>query len=450
MSKKIAQMPPAEYGAWKRAWECYSADPAWREGFLADPARQLASFPEISDVYAAFKAIGMVRRETASDRSNPYYDEFMRRYEAVGAVLEEGFREERFADKRLFRWNRLTLRRARVEKREMIMVEHIRYFPLMFELSDGCREQCPFCGLSAPPHRGDFLATPENRGLWREVLAASREMLGDVAGEGCCYLATEPLNNPDYEKLLADFHDLLGRYPQTTTVLAAKHPARIRALMAQMGRERMGLAAMRFSVRSLSEFHRIMAEYTPEELADVELLLNHVESDAAYSDSGRARGMDLPPEKMRHCYSISCVAGFRVNMARRSVAFMEPELPSDACPTGVRTHAEERFADAGEYRCILRDFSDRFARDVLPEDTPFRLTSGVTVEERKDMLVFRGDVVSLRLGGNVHFREAVRRLAKGAATLPEIFRELGIGAFVGADVRQKLNLLYQKGYLQLL
>ena len=75
MSKKQARMSPAEYGAWKRAWECYSADPQWREDFLANPAKSLADFPAISDVYAAFKALGMVCREAAGDRSNPYYDE---------------------------------------------------------------------------------------------------------------------------------------------------------------------------------------------------------------------------------------------------------------------------------------------------------------------------------------------------------------------------------------
>ena len=193
-----------------------------------------------------------------------------------------------------------------------------------------------------------------------------------------------------------------------------------------------------------------MAEYTPEELADVELLLNNVESGTIYSDSGRARGLDLPPGKRRLCYSISCVAGFCVNMARRCVAFMEPELPGDACPTGVRIHAEKCFADAGEYRRILRDFSARYARDTLPEDAPLRLNPWVTVEELENVMVFHGDGVSLRLGGNIHFRGAVRRLMEGAADLPEIFRELGIGPFVGAGVRQKLELLYQKGYLRLL
>ena len=449
MSKKQARMSPAEYGAWKRAWECYSADPKWREDFLANPAKSLSGFFAISDVYAAFKALGMVCQGKARDRSNPYYDEFMRRYEEIGAAVEAGLGEERFADKRLFRWNRMVLRRARVERRELILQEHVRFFPIVFELSDGCREQCPFCGLAAPPHKGDFLATPENRALWREVLAASCELLGDVVGEGGCYFATEPLNNPDYEKLLADFYDLVGRYPQTTTVLAAQYPMRIRSLMGQMGKERMGLAALRFSVRSLREFHRIMAEYTPEELADVELLLNNAESGTTYSDSGRARGLDLPSGKRRLCYSISCVAGFRVNMARRCVAFMEPELPDEACPTGVRIHEEQHFADVGEYRRILRDFSARFARDTLPEDAPLRLNPRVRVEELENVMVFHGDGVSLRLGGNIHFRRAVRRLMEGAAALPEIFRELGISPLVGAGVRQKLELLYQKGYVRL-
>jgi len=41
-------------------------------------------------------------------------------------------------------------------------------------------------------------------------------------------------------------------------------------------------------------------------------------------------------KKERRRYSIFCVAGFRVNMVRSAVAFMEPVLPSAEYPTGVR------------------------------------------------------------------------------------------------------------------
>lgn len=446
----------AEYGAFKRAWECYGADPRWRESFSANPAERLMEFPEIKNTYAAFKAIGMLTKMYQRDGEivckpgrSQYYDEYMRRYKKVKASLEERFREERFADGRLFRWNAIALKRAKLQVIEMRKTPTLRYYPLMFELSDGCRQQCPFCGLAAGAHRGDFLATPENLRLWREILAASREILGDIAADAACYFATEPLDNPDYETLLAEFAAVMDHYPQTTTALAAKEPERIRALMKRMGKERMSLAALRFSVRSLPDFRRIMELYSPEELADVEVLGSHLESGGIYSSSGRLYKKDPPTGKQVRCYSISCIAGFRVNMARKSVAFMEPALPSDEYPTGVHLRAEKIFATARDYRHILREFVENFAVDALPDHLPLMLSPKVTAEEGERYFLFQGNGVRLRMGGDLYFRQAVRQLKEKPRALEEIFRSLGIGEFVGAGLRQKLQILYEKGYLAL-
>lgn len=454
MNKKTSPlMTAAEYGAFKRIWECFGADSLWREKFLAHPADVIKKFPEITDVYAAFKAVGMLRgrflglKDLDREGVSPYYDEYIRRYESVKAYLSDRFRAERFADARLFRWNEIALRRARMQVSELRNTPTVRFFPLIFELSAGCRQQCPFCGLAAAEHRKDFLAVPEHRKLWREVLAASREALGDIAADAACYFATEPLDNPDYEELLGEFAQVMGNFPQTTTVLAAREPERIRSLMKRIGRERMGLAALRFSTRTLAEFRRVMEEYAPEELADVEILPQNPESGTTVSLSGRLYGTDPPPGKAAKRYSISCVAGFRVNMAEQSVAFMEPTLPSDEYPTGVHIRAERKFESPMEYRNILEEFAKRFALDTLPDDLPLALAPAVTVEERESFLLLRGDGISMKLGGNLQVREAVKGLARTPRTFAEICRALGVGDFVGRGLRQKLQILYEKGYL---
>lgn len=439
----------ADYGSCKRGLEYFAADPAWREAFLADPAKALSIFPDISDVYAAFKAVGMMCRAILGDTENPYYGEYIRRYEAAGEYIEERNRAERFADPRLYEWGQIALRRGRLLTKEVRETPHIFYYPLLFELSDGCRVQCPFCGLMAPPHRGDFRATAENRAFWREILAASRRALGEIATDSACYFATEPLDNPDYEILLGDFADCMGNFPQTTTALAAEEPERVRALMKMIGRARMRLAAMRFSVRTMGGFRRIMAEYTPEELADVEILPMNPESGMPISCSGRAKTMPSAGAHERRCYSISCAAGFRVNMVRSTVTFMEPVLPSEEYPTGVHVIAEADFADAEEYEGILRRFIDRYAHDKLPPDVPLRLEPAVQVEEQERYLLLKGNGLEMRLSGNLHIRKAVRRLQGEPVTLPDLWRELGIGSFLGEEARRKLELLYRKGYLRL-
>ncbi|MBR5909826.1 MAG: hypothetical protein IKZ66_07665 [Schwartzia sp.] len=442
-------MQPNEYAAFKRALETYTADPEWRTAFTKNPVGALEDFPSL-DAYDAYKAIGIVLGEAPRDDENPYYAEYLRRYRAVGDFIETSFREEAFTDKRLYRFGRIALRRAQVGNRCFRAMPHIRYFPVLFELSDGCRQGCSFCGLAAPRWRSDFLATAENRRLWRAVLVATCEKIGAIVSQCACYFATEPLDNPDYEVLLADFHEITGDYPQTTTVRGSAEPDRLRAFMKQLGSKRLQLAGLRFSVRTLAEFRRLAALYTPEELADVELLLNNPESLTSYSASGRAREMNLPPGKKTRRYSISCLAGFLVNMARQTVAFTEPVFPDAECPTGVLVYEKRSFADIREYREILEEMAARYAYGQIDAASRVALHEEVTVSREGNITTFRGDGVSFRMGGNLHFQKAVSLIREKPHSLHEIFDTLQIGAFVGAELAGKLQMLYEKGYLRMI
>ena len=61
--------------------------------------------------------------------------------------------------------------------------------------------------------------------------ARAHAIVGDAAGRGLCYYATEPLDNPDYECFLVDFHAEFGRVPQTTTAAATRDIERTRRLL---------------------------------------------------------------------------------------------------------------------------------------------------------------------------------------------------------------------------
>ena len=54
----------------------------------------------------------------------------------------------------------------------------------------------------------------ENRLLWHGILAAVLEIIGPAAGMGPCYFATEPFDNPDYERFMAGYREILGTVPQ--------------------------------------------------------------------------------------------------------------------------------------------------------------------------------------------------------------------------------------------
>ena len=105
------------------------------------------------------------------------------------------------------------------------------HVPLVFELSLGCSVGCPFCALSSEQLQKIFRATEDNIELWKAILEISKEIIGPAAGEGVCYFATEPLDNPDYEVFSGLFLKILGRTPQITTAVAMRNPERTRNLI---------------------------------------------------------------------------------------------------------------------------------------------------------------------------------------------------------------------------
>jgi hypothetical protein len=90
---------------------------------------------------------------------------------------------------------------------------------------------CWFCGISAPKLGDIYLYNEENANLWRQVLELLKNKLGENTGSSFCYWATDPLDNPDYEKFCIDFSDVLGVFPFTSTAQALKYPERVKSLI---------------------------------------------------------------------------------------------------------------------------------------------------------------------------------------------------------------------------
>ena len=158
----------------------------------------------------------------------------------------------------------------------MVKADGLVHATCCFELAKGCSVGCWFCGVAAPKLGGMFQATPENRKMWRGALKVVRSVVGPGAKRGFCYWASDPLDNPDYEKFACDFHHILGTFPQTTTAIPLRDAQRTRRVLS-LSQER-GCDLNRFSVLTLKTFERIFQEFTPQELVYVELIPQNKES----------------------------------------------------------------------------------------------------------------------------------------------------------------------------
>jgi radical SAM family RiPP maturation amino acid epimerase len=315
---------------------------------------------------------------------------------------------------------------------------------------------CWFCGISAEKKKSDFLYTESNAALWRAVLAVLHSRVGDAAGSGFLYWASDPMDNPDYEKLAMDFARICGRFPQTTTAISHKDIERTRALLRQSAAH--GSTINRFSVLSLGQFRKIMEAFTPEELLHCEIVGQHAEAAAIQSNAGRARNSPRLRQRAEakgqsaaqwaeNPGTIACVSGWLVNMPRRRVRLITPCPASDRWPDGYWTLEEGHFETAADLEALLDGMTRRHMKaSVRASDIP-RFRADLEFEASDGGFVLRatGCVASFKGVGQTLFGKAI---AEGRRTAGEIALQMEREFEAPMeDTFNNLNGLFDGGYL---
>lgn len=354
------------------------------------------------------------------------------------------------ANPRFHAWRQRQIRRCDVE-----LGPDARFNPYpmaAFELSVGCSVGCPFCGFSAEKLAAIFRYTPSSARLWREVLEQTRDLFGAAAQTATCYHATEPSDNPNYLTLIRDFECVVGRLPDTTTAVPLKDLTFTRALLELGGRHRIG--GNRFSILSLGILDRIHRTFTPEELFNVELVLQNREALGAKVRAGRARegrgparvqaAGDCEPEPH---FTIACVTGFVVNMVERSIRLVSPTRASNRWPLGYRIHGERKFETAREYRTGIEELIAAHMPDELRTTEMLRFRDDLGYARQGEGFELSGVASRHRLGGFMGAGLLGDLIHAGGRTAGEVLCEVtrsGADVFV---VAKAIGDLFQAGLL---
>ena len=288
----------------------------------------------------------------------------------IGEMLEHrdrlaGLGSTAEAEPHFERWRQRQMRRVQSECGDS--ASSITHPLVAFELSEGCSVGCWFCGISADKFRGAWPYDEKNAALWKGVLAAMMERFGAGVQSGFLYWATDPMDNPDYARFLADFRDATGYLAQTTTAAPLKEVARTREVLDLFWQHRS--ICNRFSILNKKMLRRVHEEFTADELMPVELVLQNKEALMSKAGAGRARERR---EKLRSAgrddrialrdgdhQTIACVSGFLVSMPRGTVELVTPTRPSDRWPKGYKVLSTRFFDSVASFEramdSLLRD-----------------------------------------------------------------------------------------------
>jgi radical SAM family RiPP maturation amino acid epimerase len=260
-----------------------------------------------------------------------------------------------------WRWRRVLAARS-----ELGYFGHIIDYPILaFELGDGCSVGCWFCAFATQKLKSN-LDYKQYGDFFRKVAAACVSLFGrDEAAMALLYYGTEPHDNPNYLDFVKDYKKITG-YATCTSTAVPGDAEWLRSLIRFYREDNQPWP--RLSVLSKEMMFKIHDLYTPDELRDVELLMQMKEQPREKVSGGRIleehQGMrdreagsymdGIVPQG-----SIACVSGFLVNMVRRDIQVVSPCYTCERWPYGYRVYDRATFKDADDFPEVVRTLIGR-------------------------------------------------------------------------------------------
>ena len=326
------------------------------------------------------------------------------------------------------------------------------------ELSKGCSRQCWFCAFSPEKLKANFLHTPPNARLWKDVLGYIGDRFGAASRTAVLYHSTEPTDNPDYLDFLQDYHDLYGSHSQTTTVQPLKDLAWTRRLLAM--READPTSRDRFSVLSLKALRDIFLAFTPEELLQVDLAIHNAGALSERNHCGNAIAhparLSKEQDLLRQArfsadaplpqLTLECTIGYLVNMVEGSIKLVSPCNASEQWPLGYQVFAHGTFDGLQSFAAFVERSIEKCMPERLPAARVLRFRDDLLVDVADDSVLLTSRFQRHRLQGDRHLPRLARLVSEGAHTSSDVAGRLSQEGMPWFTAVGWIDRMYERGY----
>ena len=348
-----------------------------------------------------------------------------------------------------WRWRRVLAARS-----ELGYFGHFIDYPILaFELGDGCSVGCWFCAFSTQKLKKNFDYEKEGD-FARDVVKACVSLFGrEAAAMALPYYGTEPHDNPHYLDFVKDYKKITGHATCTSTAFPLDAEW-LRSLIRFYREE--GHPWPRLSVLSKDMMYKIHELYTPDELRDVELLMQMKEHQREKVSGGRIlaehQGMR---EREAGSYldgivpqgSIACVSGFLINMVRRDIQVVSPCYTSERWKYGYRVYDRAEFKDARDFPDVVRSLIDRNMPSRPPLDAVASFRDDLVYKPTEDGLDLISPNQIHHFTGHVHGALG-GLIARGDLTYTQLDDELSASPSVNPLLAgMALNHLFEEGFM---
>lgn len=455
------------YAGLKRFFERWSADPDFKQALIDNTTEAL----EKHFVPVSPDEIKYMIDERITELPQPVQKMWEISKSKQDLIQEFYLRENLPQDPGMLAWRNRQIARQRFDLGPFFTESNI-HSSLTVELSQGCSVGCWFCALSPESFKESY-HYEANQEEWYGFLDTMKSFLGNAMKSTFLYWATEPFDNPDYERFCLDIYDLCGVFPPTTTAVAHKDVERVRRFIRLSADH--GCWLNRFSLTSLGIMSKVHKAFTAGELAEVECLPLNMNANYAYGNSGnfRKKARERPEilsqqdNKLRkapwHRFnpdyaesddyangSICCVTGFLVNAVSRKVQLISPTTASDEWPLGYIIFAEAIYENINGLETILQSWRREYFKEELYDSDMVRFHPWLDVTVLPDRVEIKGRFNQKEVIHAIDQRQ-MYLLAQLIATTPSAFSDLLQKAEAQYSIQPQqsgilINELYNKGF----